>query len=149
MTKKQNTRIIKLNYSYLLKEISDLFGVHIRTTRSWVKEGLEIIEGLYPYLVNGRDLKAFLDKRQAKRKTKLKDNQMYCMKCRKAVAPLNASVSIVYSGKTIGNGIKDFMLKGICPACLTNLNRLSNDNKMNIVKANFTIIEEVKNARVS
>lgn len=149
MTKKHNTRIIKLNYSYSLNEASSLFGVNIRTVRSWVKEGLEIIEGLYPYLVNGRDLKAFLEKRQAKRKIKLEDNQMYCMKCRKAVAPLNDSVSIVYSGKTIGNGIKDFMLKGICPACLTNLNRLSNDNKMNIVKANFTIIEEVKNARVS
>ena len=149
MTKKHNTRIIKLNYSYSLSEVSKLFGVHIRTVRSWVKEGLEIIEGLYPYLVNGRSLKAFLEKRQTKRKIKLEENQMYCMKCRKAVSPLNNSVSIIYSGKTIGNGIKDFMLKGICPTCLTNLNRLSNDNKMNIVKANFTIIEEVKNARVS
>lgn len=148
MAKKYNTRIIKLNYSYLLREVSALFNVHIRTVSLWIKEGLEIVEGLYPYLVNGRNLKIFLDKRQYKRKTKLEENQMYCMKCRKAVTPLNNGVSIIYSGKTIGNGIKDFMLKGICPNCLTNLNRLSNENKMNIVKANFTIIEEVKNANV-
>ncbi len=144
MAKKHNTRIIKQNYSYSLKEVSELLGVHVRTTRLWVKGGLEIIEGLYPYLVNGGDLKAFLDKRHMKSKTKLEENEMYCFKCRNAVTPLNNSVLIVYSGKTIGNGINDFMLKGICPICLTNLNRLSNDNRMNTVKANFTIIEEVK-----
>lgn len=144
MTRKHNTRIIKLNYSYSLSEISKLFDVHIRTVRNWVKEGLEIVAGIYPYLVNGRDLKAFLCKRQTQRKIKLEENEMYCLKCRKAVTPLNGLVSIIYSGKTIGKGIKDFMIKGICPICLTNLNRLSNDNKMNIVKVNFTITEEVK-----
>ncbi len=144
MARKYNTRIIKRNYSYLLSEIAELYNVHIRTVRQWVKEGLEIVEGLYPYLVNGKCLKEFLDKRQNKRKIKLQENQMYCVKCKKEVEPLNNSVSIVYSGKTIGNGIKDFLIKGICPICLTNINRLSNDNKLNIVKANFKVIEEVQ-----
>jgi len=146
MARKYNTRIIKLNYSYLLSEISNLYGVHIRTVRFWIKEGLEIVEGLYPYLVNGKNLKEFLNKKQIKRKTKLKDNEFYCVKCKKGVIPLNKSIEIAYSGKTIGNNIKDFMLKGICPICLTNINRLSNENKLNTVKANFTIIREVKNA---
>lgn len=144
MTRRYNTRIIRLNYSYLLSEISELYGVHIRTVRLWVKEGLEIVEGLYPYLVNGKNLKAFLDKKQIKRKTKLNDNEMYCMKCRKGVIPINNNVEMVYSGKTIGKGIKDFMLKGICPICLTNMNRLSNENKLRTVKANFTIISEIE-----
>jgi len=144
MSKRYNTRIIKLNYSYLLSEISGVYGVHIRTVRLWVKEGLEIVEGLFPYLVNGKDLKAFLDKRQNKMKTKLNDNEIYCVKCKKGIIPLNNSVEIVYSGKTIGNGIKDFMLKGICPICLTNINRLSNENKLDTVKANFIIIREIK-----
>lgn len=66
------------------------------------------------------------------------------MKCKKAVIPLGNSVSIVYSGKTIGKGVKDFILKGICPNCLSNINRLSNENKMSVVKNNFVIIEEIE-----
>lgn len=141
MARRNNTRIIRLNYSYTLQEISTLFGVHIRTVRAWIKEGLPHIEGLYPYLVKGRDLKEFLIKRQLKQKVKLEAGQFYCMKCKTARTAQNNQVRLAYSGKTIGKGIKDFIIQGICESCGTKLNHISNENKLVEVKQLFEIVE--------
>lgn len=148
MTRNYNTSGIKQNYSYLLCEISKLFGVHVRTVRSWIKDGLDVVEGVFPYLVNGRILKDFLSNKQKKRKHKLSDNEIFCVKCRGGVAPLNNSVTLIYSGKTVGKGIKDFIIQGVCPICSTKINRFSNENKLNIVRATFTIkeVKETENA---
>ena len=143
MARKYNTRIIRLNYSYTLQEISNLYGNHIRTVRAWVKEGLPIIAGLYPYLVKGRDLKEFLNKRQLKQKVKLGAGQFYCTKCKTARNALNNDVKLVYSGKTIGKGIKDFTIQGFCEHCGTKLNRFSNENLLANVKQLFVINEVV------
>jgi hypothetical protein len=124
-----------------LQEISSLYKNHIRTVRAWVKAGLPIIEGIYPYLVKGSDLKEFLFKRQQKQKVKLEARQFYCTKCKTARNALNNQAKLVYSGKTIGKGIKDFTLQGICEICGTKLNRISNENKLDEVKQIFDISE--------
>jgi len=139
--RKFNTRIIKINYTYLLKELASLYKIHIRTARAWVKEGLPIIEGLYPHHVIGKDLKQFLDKRQQKRKIKLNNNQFYCTKCKSASIALNNQVKLIYSGKTIGKGIKDFNIQAYCNACNTRLNRFSNETKLDELKQIFDITE--------
>lgn len=141
MAKKYNTRIIKLNYAYRLEKIADLYGIGKRTVYYWLKEGLQIVEGIYPYLVKGSELKRFLDKKQQDRKTKLAENEFFCTKCRQARKPLNNVVSLKYSGKTIGRGIKDFAIQGICEVCGTKLNRISNENKLIEVKQLFEIAE--------
>jgi len=141
MAKKYNTRIIRLNYAYSLLEVSDLFGNHIRTVRAWLKKGLPIIEGIYPYLVKGRDLKEFLDSKKQKRKVKLQVGQFYCIKCKIGVHSLNNQVRLVYSGKTIGKGIKDFTIQGICEICGTKINRISNENKLEEIKQTFAVTE--------
>lgn len=147
MTKKYNrkfnTRIIKIYYVYLLVEIAKLYKVHIRTVRAWVKEGLPAIEGLYPHHVKGIDLRHFLNKRQQKRKIKLKNNQFYCTKCKTASIALNNQVRLIYSGKTIGKGIKDFIIQGTCEICGTKLNRFSNENKLDEIEQIFSITEIV------
>lgn len=141
MARKYNTRIIRLNYSYTLQEISNLYENHIRTIRTWLKEGLQIIDGIYPYLVKGRDLKEFISKRQLKQKVKLEPEQFYCTKCKTARNALNNQVKLVYSGKTIGKGVKDFTIQGICEVCGTKVNRFSNENRLDEVKQNFVITE--------
>lgn len=144
MAKNYNTRIIRLNYSYTLQEISNLYGNHIRTIRQWVKEGLPIIEGLYPYLVKGRELKKFLESKKQSRKIKLEAGQFYCTRCKQARNSLNNQIKIVYSGKTIGKGIKDFLLQGFCEVCDSKLNRFSNENKLDEVRKIFTITEVIE-----
>jgi len=141
MAKKYNTRIIKLYYAYLLIEIAKLYKVHIRTVRAWIKEGLPIVEGIYPYLVIGSNIKEFLEAKKSKRKVKLQAGQFYCTKCKTATNALNNQVKLVYSGKTIGKGIKDFTIKGICEICGTKINLFSNENKINEVKQTFVITE--------
>ena len=141
MAKKYNTRIIKPKYAYQLKQISNLYGISIRTVRNWIKEGLQIVESIYPYLVIGSELKRFLDKKQQDRKTKLSINEFFCAKCRQARKPLSNVVSLKYSGKTVGRGIKDFTIQGSCEVCGTKLNRFSNENKLVEVKQLFEIAE--------
>lgn len=141
MAKKYNTRIIKLNYGYNLQKIAALQNVSIRTVRLWIKEGLLIVEGIYPYIVKGSELKRFLDKKQQSRRIKLSAGEFYCTKCRQAKKPLNNIVSLKYSGKTIGRGIKDFTIQATCETCGTKLNRFSNENKLSEVKQLFEIAE--------
>lgn len=141
MARTYNTRIIRLNYSYTIQEISNLYGNHIRTVRAWVKEGLPIIEGIYPYLINGKDLKNFLSTRKLKQKVKLEAGEFYCTKCKTARTSKNNQVKLAYSGKTIGKGIKDFIIQGICENCETKINRFSNENKLNEVMQIFIITE--------
>jgi len=141
MAKKYNTRIIKLNYAYNLQQIADLYGIGKRTVYFWLKESLQVIEGIYPYLVKGSELKRFLDKKQQCRKTKLSAGEFYCTKCKQARMPLNKVVSLKYSGKTIGRGIKDFTMQGVCEICGTKLNRFSNDNKLPEIKQLFKIAD--------
>lgn len=148
MNKNYNTRRINQKSVYSVKEISELFMVNIRTIRRWIKEGLTVIPETYPYLIQGSVLKKFLKDMQAKRKTKLADNEIYCVKCKKAVKPYG-NVHLIYSGKTLGNGLADFNIEGICPNCKGRIFRLSNDGLKNIVIANFKVEGEVYATSIS
>ena len=129
MTKNYNTSRINKNKSYTVIETAKKLNVCKRTVRRWVKEGLKIIPEIYPYLIKGNDLVVFLKDRQNKRKTKLANNEIYCVKCKKAIKPKDNAVRLIYSGKTLGNGCKDFNIEGICPICKNKIYRLSNDSQ--------------------
>ncbi len=135
-----NTNLIKLRHTYLLEEIALKQKVHIRTVRAWIKEGLKIVEGLYPYLVLGYDLKNFLKAKRTRRKCKLNHDEFWCVKCRTARKSLENKVEIKYSGMTIGNNLKEFVIQGKCEICGTKLNRFSNESKLFEVKNSFNII---------
>jgi hypothetical protein len=139
MAKKYNTRITKLNYAYSLQQIAELYDVSIRTVRYWLKEGLLIIEGIYPYRIKGFELKRYLDEKQQGRKIKLLAGEFYCTKCKQARKSLNNIVTLKYSGKTIGRGIKDFTIQGACEVCNTKLNLFSNENKLEEIQQIFEI----------
>lgn len=140
-----NTRIIKQMHSYPLEEISKLYKINVRTIRAWIKEGLKIVSGLYPYLVMGYELKKFLDSKKIKQKCKLNQNEFWCTRCRTARQSQNNEVNLKYSGLTIGNGLKEFTIQGICEVCGNKLNRFSNDSKLEQVKQSF-IIAKVQEA---
>ena len=139
MPKNYNLNLIKKNRAYTVKEIAELFKVNEKTVQRWVKQGLERIPDFYPFHIKGQVLKDFLLKKQQNRRTKLKDDELYCLKCKKGVKPIEGSVVFVYSGKTVGHGVKDFLITGICPNCLKKIYRASNDNFKNIVVANFNV----------
>lgn len=148
MPKNYNLKLVKKHHVYTIKEIAELFKVSEKTVQRWIKQGLKRIPDFYPFHIKGQVLKDYLLKKQQDRKTKLKDDELYCLKCRKGVNPINGSVVLAYSGKTVGHGIKDFLIIGICPNCFKKIYRASNDNFKNIVKANFNVREEYENGRI-
>jgi uncharacterized protein YjcR len=141
MSKNLNLRLIKQRESYLLKQISELLNVHMRTVQAWKQEGLPTINDEKPFLVMGYDLKEFLSKKIKNRKTKLQANQFYCTKCRKAARSTNNEVWIEVSEKTIGKqGFKSFVIKGICEVCNSKLNRFSHEGKLEEIKNIYDVV---------
>ena len=94
-----------------------LLGKHKNTVRNWVKSGLATIDEKRPMLILGHDLVAFVKKRRAKNKQKLKPGELYCVGCRDPKFP--AGDMAEYSSVTakIGN------LIAICPDCDSIMNR--------------------------
>ncbi len=127
MPKRYNTRLIKQRRSYSPSQIAKLFSIDRKTCFRWIKDKELKVLGLNTNqtLISGVDLKEFLDKEKAERKTKLEENEFFCMKCHKAVRAKTGSENIVKTGKTIGKDSKDQLKKiGLCELCGTKLNKL-------------------------
>ena len=121
-----NTNLIKVRRSYSPKEIADLFKVDKKTCLRWIKDkGLKVIkENTNPLLISGRDLKDFTIRNRKNRKTKLKENEYFCLKCQKSVIAKIGSEQIIKTGKTIGEHKLPQMNKiGLCMICETKLNK--------------------------
>lgn len=142
MKKNYNLRLIKTRESYTSKRISQELEVHPRTVQNWFQEGLQPVENKRPFLVMGYELKQFLEKKLATRKTSLLPYEFYCTKCRKAVKPTNNNVQLVISERTIGNqGFRAMTVKGICENCNSKINRFSHTGKLEEIKQKFNVIE--------
>jgi len=140
MGKNYNLRLIKHRESYSFRQISEVLIVHPRTIQEWRKEGLKTISTEKPFLVMGYDLKEFLKARSKDRKTKLKENEFYCTRCRKAVESNNNQVSIRKLDKTIGKqGFNGLAVQGICQTCGAKLNKFSHMGNVGNLKNIFNI----------
>jgi len=124
-----NTRLITARNGYRIKDIVELYVINKRTCRRWIDEGLKVVEGnTTSPIIMGKDLIDFLKNKMAKKKTKLKCNEFYCLKCRKAVVAKAGSEEIIKTGKTIGKDNKNLLIKtGVCENCGTRLNRYANE----------------------
>jgi excisionase family DNA binding protein len=60
--RRPNPRLIKIHRSYSIDEAARLLHAHKNTIRSWIKQGLPIIDRRRPTLIHGADLSAFLKK---------------------------------------------------------------------------------------
>ena len=90
-----NTRPIKRDYTYFLREIAELFEVHPRAVRRGVKGAIPLIGERRPFLTHGRDLIAFLDARQARRKQPRAADELCCLRCRRLKAGGHGALSNV------------------------------------------------------
>lgn len=106
-----NPNKVKINRSYSYEELASVYGVHKNTVATWVKNGLPCLKEMRPYLILGADAKQYLQaQRQIKKKT-CKPNELFCVRCKKPVSPLNNRVQ--YFPLTATKGC----LKGVCCAC--------------------------------
>ena len=112
-----NPRRVKINRNYTVEEVARLLQAHKNTVRSWLKEGLPVIDRQRPALILGRDLQAFLDSRRKQLKQTCRPGEMYCLKCRTPRTPAGGMVDYVPMTANSGN------LRGICPDCHTLIHR--------------------------
>lgn len=135
MRRRYNTHLITQKRVYSLSDIAKLFKLHIRTVQSWCKQGMQPIDALSrPILVRGDSIKRFLDNQKQRQKVKLKDDEFFCLSCRKARMAIPGSISYENSNRKIGDDALHIIIYGKCPACKTKLSRFSSDKSAGYIK---------------
>jgi hypothetical protein len=110
-TRRANPRRAKLHRSYTAAELAACLGVHKNTVRLWRRAGLEPLEPARPVLFQGSVVRAFLARRNARRKRPCPPGMLYCFRCRQPRAPALGKVYYNPVTDTCGN------LRAHCEAC--------------------------------
>jgi len=119
-----NPRLAKIHRSYSVDEIARLFKVHKNTVRTWLKQGLEGIDGHRPTVARGEEIRRFLIERRARSKQTCGPGRIYCLPCRAPKVPALGMAECVSIGTTVGT------LQGICPDCNRMIYRRINPQKV-------------------
>ncbi|MEZ5358279.1 MAG: helix-turn-helix domain-containing protein [Candidatus Zixiibacteriota bacterium] len=131
MGKKYNLGLIRGNRSYSVNEIVDLFNVCNETIRNWSRSGLVPINpGERPLLFLGKDIKSFLVKRRVIHKCPLRENEIYCIKCKTGSPPKAGSLQIIKTDKQFSQGNFLTIIKGECPHCGNLMHRFTSSRKL-------------------
>lgn len=112
MPRLPNYRKLRSHQVYTVAEAAEELGVHRQTVRRWVRDcGLPAAMDLKPWLIDGRDLKRFLEHRCRASKRPLGPGEFYCLPCRTRRRPDGDLADYRPKSPTVG------MLSGLCPAC--------------------------------
>lgn len=111
--------------SYNTLELAKAVGVHPQTIRSWLNDGLHVIDPTRHHpLILGSEVKRYYTQRVNSRKVKLLPGQAYCLKCKKAVSVVGGDVRD--TKRFIGNGERSYTLIGKCAMCGTGVSKFGN-----------------------
>jgi hypothetical protein len=136
-------RLAKSHRNYTVEEAARLWGVHRHTVRSWLKAGLQAIDGRRPTLILGSELRRFLVSRRAARKRPTPLGMIYCLRCREPRPPAGGIAD--YEPRTPGAGD----LVGICPVCEAMLYRRVNLAKLDAVRGRLEVRVTQADLRIS
>lgn len=109
--RKPDIRRVRVSRSYSVDEIADLLTAHPNTVRRWLRNGLAALDGQYPTLIHGSELRRFLKERDTKRKQPCGADELPCFRCRAPRKPVNGSVSIAKQN------LATVTLRGTCSTC--------------------------------
>jgi hypothetical protein len=110
--KRINTRRIKAKLSYTVSNLAELLGVSHGTVLFWIRnEGLQRNEGIYPYMLRGEVVIAFLKARRLKNRFTLQPDQFRCGKCNAARMAFGSNATLQKHRS------KTFLLKANCATC--------------------------------
>lgn len=128
-----NPNLVKINRTYSVSNVSDLYGVSKATVRRWVHLGLPAISDIRPILIIGYDLKEFLKERRTKNKQRCTSTEMYCCSCREPKRP--ALDLVTYMANTSESG----RLIGLCPTCESKMNKFISQTAAEALQAEFEV----------
>lgn len=113
MAARIDPRLVKLTRTYTVVELAMRLGLHRNTVRHWQSEGLTAIDRSRPVLFHGSIVRAFLTRRDARRKSPCSPGTLYCFRCRAPRRPALAMVDYLPINDTSGN------VRAICDTCET------------------------------
>ncbi|MFC4667565.1 helix-turn-helix domain-containing protein [Seohaeicola nanhaiensis] len=111
MARRVNARRVKVHRTYTLAELADILGVTIGTVRRWCKDGLPCFKDARPFIVRGCDFKQFHADRLARKTTKLKPLEVFCLGCK---APRQPQAGLVDFEHMDTSRVR---IMAICPTC--------------------------------
>ena len=125
MNRRYNAGLVTSRRSYTAEEIATLLRVNRKTVFLWLKSGLRPVEKhTKPLLIMGSELRHFLSEARKRRKAPLREEEYYCLKCKRATVAKSGTESTVPTGKRIGREArKQLIRKGKCERCGTEVNR--------------------------
>ena len=138
-----DARRVKINHSYTIWEVADLLGAHRNTVHAWLNNGLPCLRDKRPWLILGRDLRAFLDRRQAGKRVRCPPDHLYCLRCRAPRLPAGMMLDYEPFTAVIGN------LKGLCAVCDAWMNRHVNIAKIEAVAGRCQIMFPQRQERLT
>lgn len=136
--RRASDRRIKSGQPYDVRQAAKVANVTKPTIRRWLKDGLKSVEGVYPTLIRGVDLKAFMRRRSEARKQPCGPDRLFCLRCKAPKTPAYDEVEFHPDGPKLGR------LVGICPDCLATLSQRTSRAKLatKILKLRVTFKQE-------
>lgn len=128
-----NPSLAKINRSYSVRELADVYGVHINTVGQWIKRGLQLCDDSRPVVILGTHVREFHRKNRAARRCTCQPGEIYCMGCKAARVPAGGMAD--YQPKTATAGA----FVGICPQCESMMYRRVSLAKLSLAKGDLDI----------
>ena len=119
--------LIQKYKTYTTAELSKLLKAHPQTLRRWYKRGLPAIKDSTPLLFSGANIKRYLSDIKKENKTKLKNNEHYCPKCKKATKAKDLKY---IESRILNKNNVQIIIRGTCSICGTKLSRFSSSNQL-------------------
>ena len=126
-------RKLNAHRPYEVDQVARACKVHRNTVRNWIKNGLVVIAGERPILINGGSVRAFLTERRTKAKRPCGQGQLYCFRCRVPRRPVVDTLQFQPSNSTSGN------LRARCSECGTLMNRCVRFGDLDRVRGDFAV----------
>ena len=117
MARRNSTRGIKANKSYLVDELASVASVSPQTVRAWLKSGMASMDGERPTLIMGFQALDYLDARKKSTKRKMTLGQFYCFRCKAPQEALGGMADYIPTSHAGGR------LKALCAVCECGCNR--------------------------
>ena len=130
--KPPNPRPPKIHRAYTVEQAARLSGKTRNTVRAWIKAGLPAIAGR-PVLIEGRELRAFHERRRKAAKRPCPPGAIYCCKCREPRTPEPASMVFEVGETATGN------VRAICATCGTRMFQRARQSRLEAKFPGLTI----------
>jgi len=124
---------VKIHRNYTIEDIAALFQLHKNTVRSWVKQGLPVIDSNRPMLILGSDLREYLQSKRKANKTPCKLNELYCVSCKAQKEPALNMTEFKAINEQTGR------LIGLCPTCDSVMNKFISQSKLSAIQAKLEV----------